>query len=246
MPPKKDKGKGKKEEPPKAAPRPKREPPPPPRKLPRPPKCFTKEDVKFHKALFKSFDEAKNGKIPLPVVPVMLRKVGFNPSPADLEKLFEMFVENKEDDFIELHQWFFMVEAKMKMPDTLEFYVMEACRYLGHDDKKTGVIDVKVLRKELMSWGERLGEDEFAPWIPQCRKEKLLNNKTGEFFYIKFIDVMNSKDHKFFPEPMNYWKLDQRTLAELARKKAEEERAEQKRLEEERRLIEKYGRIPTP
>lgn len=64
----------------------------------------------------------------------------------------------------------------------------------------------------------------------------------GTFNYAKFIENMNAKDVKYIKEPINFFKLDQKTLAAMAMKKAQEDKEEQEKKEAERRAKEEAKR----
>lgn len=165
----------------------------------------------------------------------MLRKVGLNPKTTEIQKLFETFLEDELVDTVELHEWYQMIEAKMIMGDDFELAITKALAALGHDDEETGLVDFELLRTELMTWGEPLTEIEFADWIRMATRDKTYNPETGQLCILKFVENMNDKDDRFFKEPINYFKLDQKTLAEMAVKKAAEEKLEQEKKEAEKR-----------
>lgn len=172
----------------------------------------------------------------------MLRKLGFNPKTAEIRKLFEIFLEDEYVDTVEYHEWLFMIEAKMAWGDDFELAVTKAFAALGHDDAETGICDFELLREELTVWGEPLTEIEFVDWIRLSIKDKTFNMEDGSFNYVKFIENMNAKDTRYAKEPINFFKLDQKTLAEMAIKKAEEERLEQEKKEAEKRAREEAKR----
>ncbi|XP_037869571.1 myosin regulatory light chain isoform X1 [Bombyx mori] len=240
MPPKKGKGK----EPPKPPPGPKQiGPPPKPKKPPPPPACFSNEDIMRFKEMFKAHDEENIDKIPLEAIPLMLRKLGFNPKGAEIRTLFAQFLEDEYVDTVELHEWFFMIEAKMNWGDDFELAVTKAFACLGHDDEETGTVDFLALKEELMTWGEPLSELEFMDWTKLAMKDKTYNPEDGMFSYVKFIENMNNKDVRYVKEPINFFKLDQKTLAEMAMKKAQEEKEEQERKEAEKKAKEEAKRL---
>ncbi|XP_075979035.1 uncharacterized protein LOC142978456 [Anticarsia gemmatalis] len=210
-------------------------PPPKPKKIPPPPACFRPEDIARFKEVFKLHDEDNIDKVPIDDIPIMLRRLGFNPKTAEVQSMFEQFLEDDLVDTVEFHEFLFMIEAKMGMGDDFEIGIVRAIRDLGHDDEETGFVDFETFREELMSWGEPLGEVEFMDWIKLAIKDKTLNMEDGRFCYGKFIENMNNKDQRFFKEPVNFFKLDQKTLAEMAMKKAQEEKEEQERKEAEKR-----------
>ncbi|XP_068618660.1 uncharacterized protein [Battus philenor] len=224
------KGKEKKPEPAKAA----MGPPPKPKKIPPPPACFTPDDLARFKEIFKAHDEENIEKVKLPQIPLMLRRLGFNPKGEEIKQLFEKFLEDDLVDTVEYHEWLFMIEAKSNWGDDFELAVTKAFADLGHDDEETGKVQLEVLREELMVWGEPLQDVEFVDFIKQATKDKTYNPEDGSFNYVKFIENMNNKDTRYFKEPINFFKLDQKTLAEMAMKKAQEEREEQERKEAEK------------
>lgn len=175
----------------------------------------------------------------------MLRKLGFNPKPSEIQQLFVQILEDDLVDTVELHEWYFMIEAKMNWGDDFEAAVTESMKNLGHDDEGKKIVDLQLLKEELMNWGDVLNEVEVKALIKAAAKDKTLNKETGEFLYEKFIDNMNAKDaeFRFIKEPINYFKLDQKTLAEMAMKKAQEERAEAQRKEAERKAREEARRL---
>ncbi|CAH2257407.1 caltractin-like [Pararge aegeria] len=217
-------------------------PAPKPKKPPPPPACFSPEDLAKFKELYKEFDEDNTEKIPLSKIPVMLRKLGFNPKGAEIKELFKQFLEDEFVDTVEYHEWLFMIEAKMNWGDDFELAVTKAFADVGHDDEETGKVDLELLRQELMTWGEPLSEIEFTDWIRLAMKDKTYNPEDGSFNYVKFIENMNAKDEKYTQEPINFFKLDQKTLAAMAMKKAQEEREEQERKEAEKRAREEAKR----
>ncbi|CAH0398613.1 unnamed protein product [Chilo suppressalis] len=217
-------------------------PPPKPKKIPPPPSCFTNEDLLKFKDMFKAHDEENIDKVPIQLIPLMLRKLGFNPKTAEIEQLFKMFLEDDLVDTVELHEWYFMIEAKMNWGDDFELAVTKAFAALAHDDDETGIAQLEVLKEELMNWGEPLSEIEFVDWVRLAIKDKTYNIEDGTFLYPKFIENMNNKDEKYIKEPINFFKLDQKTLAEMAIKKAQEEKEEQERKELERRAKEEAKR----
>lgn len=85
-------------------------------------------------------------------------------------------------------------------------------------------------------------EIEFVDLPKIATKEKLLVFETGILTYPKFIERMNERDVKFLKEPVNFWKLDQKTLAAMAMEKAMEERAEMEKREAERKAREEAKR----
>lgn len=166
----------------------------------------------------------------------MLREVGLNPKTAEVNKLFEMILEDDLVDTVELHEWYQMIEAKMNMGDDYELAITKAMAALGHDDEaETGFVDFELFKKELQTWGEPLTDIEIADWIRLATKNKTYNPETGKLCVLKFVESMNEKDQRFFKEPVNFFKFDQKTLAEMAIKKAAEEKAEQERKEAEKR-----------
>nr|XP_026486911.1 myosin light chain 3, skeletal muscle isoform-like [Vanessa tameamea] len=226
------KGKGKEPPPPaKAA----MGPPPKPKKPPPPPACFGPDDLAKFKEMFKAHDEDNIDKVKLEAIPLMLRKLGFNPKGAEIKELFRLFLEDDLVDTVEYHEWLFMIEAKMNWGDDFEVEVTKAFAALGHDDVETGVADLELLREELMTWGEPLLEIEFVDWLRLALKDKTYNPEDGTLAYVKFIENMNAKDEKYIKEPINFFKLDQKTLAAMAIKKAQEEREEQEKKEAEKR-----------
>lgn len=173
----------------------------------------------------------------------MLRKLGFNPKGAELRQLFTMFLEDDLVDTVEYHEWLFMIEAKMNWGDDFELAVTKAFAALGHDDDENGVCEFEVLRQELTDWGEPMTEIEFKDWIKLALKDKTLNIEDRSFNYVKFIENMNDKDVRYIKEPINFFKLDQKTLAEMAMKKAQEEREELERKVAERKAREEAKRL---
>lgn len=159
----------------------------------------------------------------------MLRKLGFNPKTAEINQLFTMFLEDEFVDTVEYHEWLQMIEAKMSWGDDFELAITRAIKALGHDDEETGFVPFELFRDELMKWGEPLSEIEFMDWIKLAVKDKSYSQEDGMFCYGKFVENMNNKDERFFKEPINYFKLDQKTLAALAIQKAQEEKEEQER-----------------
>ncbi|XP_028174161.1 uncharacterized protein LOC135077113 [Ostrinia nubilalis] len=240
MPPKKGKGKDAKAPPPPA--KGAIGPPPKPKRPPPPPACFNNEDLARFKEMFKAHDEENIDKVPLEAIPLMLRKLGFNPKTAEIRQLFETFLEDEYVDTVEYHEWLFMIEAKMGWGDDFELAVTKAFAALGHDDDETGICDFELLREELMTWGEPFTEIEFVDWIRLAIKDKTFNMEDGSFAYVKFIENMNNKDVRYAKEPINFFKLDQKTLAEMAMKKAQEEREEQERKDAEKRAREEAKR----
>ncbi|KAM3960735.1 uncharacterized protein ACR2FA_005172 [Aphomia sociella] len=239
MPPKgKGKGKGKEPTPPVKL----TGPPPKPKKIPPPPSCFTNEDLVRFKDMFKDHDEENIDKVPLEAIPLMLRKLGFNPKSAEIGQLFTLFLEDELVDTVEYHEWLLMIEAKMKWGDDFELAVTKAFATLGHDDTETGFVDFELLREELMTWGEPLTEIEFDDWIKLAIKDKTYNIEEGRFCYPKFVENMNNKDERYTKEPINFFKLDQKTLAAMALKKAQEEKEEQEKKEAEKRAKEEAKR----
>lgn len=107
---------------------------------------------------------------------------------------------------------------------------------------RLGFIDIEILREELQNWGEPITEIEFVDLPKVALKEKLLVFETGILTYPKFIERMNEKDDKFVKEPINFWKLDQKTLAAMALEKAMEERAEMEKREADRKAREEAKR----
>ncbi|KAJ8716314.1 hypothetical protein PYW08_013599 [Mythimna loreyi] len=230
------KGKAKEKPPPKPPPKPAPGEIPKPKKIPPPPKCFTTEELLRYKEIFKLHDEEGIDKVPIKDITMMLRQVGLNPKTAEVNKLYEMFLEDDLVDTVELHEWYQMIEGKMNMGDDFELAIVRALAALGHDDEaETGFVELEVLKTELMTWGEPLAEIEFADWVRLATKDKTYNPETGMFCILKFVENMNAKDTRFFQEPVNFFKLDQKTLAEMAIKKAAEEKAEQERKEAEKR-----------
>ncbi|CAG4950816.1 unnamed protein product [Colias eurytheme] len=238
MPPKKGKGKGKEPPPPAKA----TGPPPKPKKPPPPPACFGPDDLAKFKELFKAMDEENIEKVKIEQIPYMLRKLGFNPKTAEIKELFRLFLEDDLVDTVEYHEWLFMIEAKMNWGDDFELAVTKAFAALAHDDEEVGIADFELLREELTVWGEPLTEIEFVDWIKLAIKDKTYNPEDGTFNYVKFIENMNAKDEKYIKEPINFFKLDQKTLAEMAMKKAQEEKAEQEKKEADRRAREEAKR----
>ncbi|XP_072947580.1 uncharacterized protein [Epargyreus clarus] len=240
MGPKKGKGK----EPPKPPPGVKGAtgPPPKPKKPPPPPACFSPEDLANFKEMFKAHDEDNIDKVKLEAIPLMLRKLGFNPKGYEINQLFTQFLEDEYVDTVELHEWLFMIEAKMNWGDDFELAVTKAMAALSHDDEETGKADLELLREELFNWGEPLTEIEFVDWLKLATKDKTYNPEDGSFNYVKFIENMNSKDVKYIKEPINFFKLDQKTLAAMAMKKAQEEKEEQEKKDAERRAREEAKR----
>ncbi|KAJ8713273.1 hypothetical protein PYW07_013643 [Mythimna separata] len=209
---------------------------PKPKKIPPPPKCFTPEELFRYKEIFRQHDEENIEKVPIKDITDMLRQIGLNPKTAEVNQLFKMFLEDDLVDTVELHEWYQMIEGKMNMGDDFELAITKAIAALGQDDEKeTGFVDLEVLRTELMTWGEPLAEIEFADWIRLATKDKTYNPETGMLCILKFVENMNNRDVRFFKEPVNFFKFDQKTLAEMAIKKAAEEKAEQERKEAERR-----------
>ncbi|CAG4939224.1 unnamed protein product [Parnassius apollo] len=225
------KGKGKKE---KEAPKITMGPPPKPKKIPPPPECFSPDDLERFKEIFKAHDEANIDKVRLRDIPLMLRKLGFNPKGEEIRQLFQQFLEDDLVDTVEYHEWLFMIEAKMGWGDDFEMAVTKAFAALGHDDEETGIADLELLKEELMQWGEPLTDIEFVDFLRLATKDKTYSPEDGKFNYVKFIENMNNKDEKFLKEPINFFKLDQKTLAEMAIKKAQEEKEEQAKKETER------------
>ncbi|XP_023943810.2 uncharacterized protein LOC112049967 [Bicyclus anynana] len=214
-----------------------------PKKPPPPPACFSPDDLAKFKALYKEFDEDNVDKVPIGAIPTMLRKLGFNPKGAEIKELFRLFLEDDLVDTVEYHEWLFMIEAKMNWGDDFEIVVTKAFAALGHDDETTGKVDFELLREELMKWGEPLSEIEFADWIKLAIKDKTYNPEDGTFDYCKFVDNMNAKDERYIQEPINFFKLDQKTLAAMAMKKAQEEKEEQERKEAEKKAREEAKRL---
>lgn len=178
----------------------------------------------------------------LEAIPLMLRKLGFNPKTAEIKELFRLFLEDDLVDTVEYHEWLFMIEAKMNWGDDFEVEVTKAFAALAHDDEDTGIADLELLREELMTWGEPLTEIEFVDWLKLAIKDKTYNPEDGSFAYVKFIENMNAKDERYIKEPINFFKLDQKTLAAMAMQKAQEEKEEQERKEAERRAKEEARR----
>ncbi|VVC93682.1 uncharacterized protein LOC126970333 [Leptidea sinapis] len=217
-------------------------PPPKPKKVPPPPACFGPDDIAKFKEIYKAHDEENIDKVPLNQIPIMLRKIGFNPKGAEIKELFRLFLEDDLVDTVELHEWYFMIEAKMNWGDDFEVVVTKAFANLSHDDDEVGICDFETLKEELFNWGEPLMDVEFVDFIKLALKDKTYNMEDGTFNYVKFIENMNMKDEKYLKEPINFFKLDQKTLAEMAMKKAQEEREEQERKEAEKRAREEARR----
>lgn len=181
-------------------------------------------------------------QVKLEAIPLMLRKLGFNPKGHEITQLFAQFLEDEYVDTVEYHEWLFMIEAKMNWGDDFELAVTKAFAALSHDDAETGIADLELLREELFNWGEPLTEIEFVDWLKLATKDKTYNPEDGSFNYVKFIENMNNKDVKYIKEPINFFKLDQKTLAAMAIKKAQEEREEQEKKDAERRAKEEAKR----
>ncbi|KOB68252.1 Myosin regulatory light chain [Operophtera brumata] len=213
------KGKDKKAPP---APKGKKAPPEKPKKIPPPPACFS--------------------NVPIKEIPLMLRKLGFNPKTAEINQLYVTFLEDDMVDTVEYHEWLFMIEAKMGWGDDFEVAVTRAFAALGQDDEETGICDFELLTKELFTWGEPLEEIEFMDWIKLATKDKTFNLESNLFCYTKFVENMNNKDVKYVKEPINFFKLDQKVLAEMANKKAAEERAEEEKKDAEKKVREEAKR----
>lgn len=135
--------------------------------------------------------------MPLAVIPVMLRKLGFNPKGAEIQQLFQQFLEDDLVDMVEYHEWLQMIEAKIAMGDDIEAIVTDAMAALGHDDEKQKIVDLELLKTELMTWGEPLEEIEFRDWLKLATKDKTYDVNTGGFAYEKFIENMNAKDTRW-------------------------------------------------
>lgn len=180
--------------------------------------------------------------MPLSVIPLMLRKLGFNPKGEEVQQLFVMFLEDELVDTVEYHEWLFMIEAKLGWGDDFEVAVTKAMGDLAHDDEETGICDLEYLKEQLFNWGEVLQEAEFVDWIRLAIKDKTYNVEDGTFNYVKFIENMNAKDERMVKEPINFFKLDQKTLAAMAMAKAQEEKEEQERKEAERKAREEAKR----
>ncbi|CAH4028870.1 caltractin-like [Pieris brassicae] len=221
------KGKGKEPAPAKAA---APGPPPKPKKIPPPPACFGPEDLAKFKELFKACDEENIDKVKIEQIPFMLRKLGFNPKSQEIKELYRLFLEDDLVDTVEYHEFLFMIEAKMNWGDDFELAVTKAMAALAHDDEhEIGIADFEILREELTVWGEPITEIEFVDWIKLSVKDKTYNMEDGTFNYVKFIENMNAKDVKYIKEPINFYKLDQKTLAAMAIKRAQEEKEEQEK-----------------
>ncbi|XP_063623758.1 uncharacterized protein LOC134795751 [Cydia splendana] len=218
-------------------------PPPKPKKIPPPPACFTPEDIVRYKEMFKAHDEDNLEKIPLKLIPLMLRKLGFNPKTEEVKEMFRLFLEDDLVDTVELHEWYFMIEAKLKWGDDIEHVVTKAMQTLGQDEDETGFCALDVLKTELFTWGEPFSEEEFVDWVKLAMKDKTYDVMSGGFNYVKFIENMNAKDERANKEPINYFKLDQKTLAALAIKKAQEEKEEQEKKEAEKKAKEEAKRL---
>ncbi|CAH0694324.1 unnamed protein product [Spodoptera exigua] len=210
-------------------------PPPKPKKIPPPPACFTNDDIMRYKEIFRLYDEEGIDKVHIELIPTMLRKIGLNPKTAEVNKMYEMFLEDDLVDTVEFHEFLQMIEAKINFGDDFEIDITRAMAALGHDDEETGFVDFELFREELMQWGEPLLEIEFMDWMKLAIRDKTYNQEDGKFCYEKFVENMNNRDARFFKEPINYFKLDQKTLAELAIKKAQEQKEEQERKEAEKR-----------
>ncbi|XP_049874499.1 calmodulin-like [Pectinophora gossypiella] len=218
--------------------------PPKPKKIPPPPACFNTEDLMKFREMFKLYDEDNIDKVKLNAIPVMLRALGFNPKGQEIQELFKKFLEDEFVDTVDYHEWLFMIEAKLNWGDDFEAVVTKAMGFLGHDDEEEpkGIIKLDILREELMNWGETLNDLEFVDWPKIATKDKTYVYETGDFNYVKFIENMNAKDTRFIAEPINYFKLDQRTLAAMAMQKALDEKAEIARREADRLLREEAKR----
>ncbi|KAI5645784.1 hypothetical protein NE865_02054 [Phthorimaea operculella] len=213
---------------------------PKPKKPPPPPACFKPEEIQRFKEVFQQFDFDGIERVQVKHVATMLRFIGFNPKGAEMEEIFKKFLEDDLVEFIELHTWYFIIEAKKNMRDDVEHEVTLAMGFLGHDDeeKPTEIVNMDTLHQELMEWGEPLTEAEFADWPKVAQKDKTYSLETNELLYVKFIENMNKKDVRFLPEPINYFKLDQRQLAALAMEKAAAERDVIRQREEDRMMRE--------
>lgn len=175
----------------------------------------------------------------------MLRKLGFNPKTAQIDYMFATFLEDDLVDTVEYFEFLKMIECKMQMGDDFEAAIFKAFAALGHDDEETGICDFEVLREELFEWGEPFLEIEFPDFIRLAIKDKkniTLNLETGAFMYTKYVEYVNNKDQRFTPEPINFFKLDQKTLAAMAFAKAAEEKEEKERKEAERKLKDEFRR----
>ncbi|XP_022830240.1 uncharacterized protein LOC111359044 [Spodoptera litura] len=210
-------------------------PPPKPKKIPPPPACFTADDIMKYKEIFRLYDEEQIDKVPITLIPTMLRKIGLNPKTAEVNQMFVTFLEDDLVDTVEFHEFLQMIEAKVNFGDDFEIDVTRAIAALGHDDEETGFVDFELFKQELMEWGEPLLEIEFMDWIKLAIRDKSYNQQDGKFCYGKFVENLNNRDMRFFKEPINYFKLDQKTLAELAIKKAQAQKEEQERRELEKK-----------
>ncbi|KAJ2954817.1 hypothetical protein O0L34_g3128 [Tuta absoluta] len=213
---------------------------PKPKKPPPPPACFKPEELQRFKEVFKQFDFDDIERVKVSHIATMLRFIGFNPKGHEIEEILKKFLEDEISEFVELHTWYFIIEAKKNMRDDVEHDVTIAMGFLGKDDeeKPTEIIKLDTLHQELMEWGEPLTDAEFMDWPKVAQKDKTYSLETNDFQYVKFIENMNKKDVKFTPEPINYFKLDQRQLAALAMEKATLEREVIKQREEERLIKE--------
>lgn len=81
-----------------------------------------------------------------------------------------------------------------------EAVVTEAMAALGHDDEEQKIVDLELLKTELMTWGEPLEEIEFRDWIKLAAKDKTYDVSSGGFAYEKFIENMNAKDSRYVVE----------------------------------------------
>ncbi|KAK4472038.1 hypothetical protein MN116_004624 [Schistosoma mekongi] len=145
---------------------------------------LTEETISEYKAQFDALDKDKKGKVPIPDITILIRKVGLTPSNLEIEELIAD-VDKEKTALIEGITFEQFCEiASRKYNDTYtESDIIEAFRTF--DVENNGFLPASELRRALCTVGENLTEVEMEAMLDKAKVDSDGNVRYEEF--VRFI-----------------------------------------------------------
>ncbi|CAH8562588.1 unnamed protein product [Schistosoma rodhaini] len=147
---------------------------------------LTEETITEYKAQFDALDHDKTGKVSVPDVTVLIRKVGLMPSNLEIEELIAD-VDKEKTALIEgiTFDQFCEIASRMYNEIYTESDIIEAFRTF--DIENNGFLSASELRRALCTVGENLTEVEMDALL-----EKAKVDSDGNVHYEEFVRSITS------------------------------------------------------
>jgi calmodulin len=125
--------------------------------------AFSLEERENFKNAFDAFDDDRDGEIPTSLLGKLLRAVGYNPYPEEVEDMIEDLASDKSPLNFKTFYYLLSHHARAAFP---EDELVDAFRVF--DKNGTGRLDVEVIKNILKSLKQPFTADQIAELISQA------------------------------------------------------------------------------